>query len=75
MNIILTTRPIGHDEAREIASRLIAGAFGSHDKKRPHFSIPADKELDDDLLMCAYIEQQRMRDDAPPAASPARAGA
>jgi hypothetical protein len=52
---------ISHDEAREIASRLIAGSFRREDK-RPHFSIPANPERDDDLLMMAYINQQALKD-------------
>jgi hypothetical protein len=54
---ILTKRPISHDEAREIAQRLI----NSHFRNEPHAraSIPAKPDYDDDLLISAYIEQQR----------------
>lgn len=56
-NDILTKRPISHDEAREIAQRLI----NSHFRRKPHarVSIPAKPDHDDDLLISAYIEQQR----------------
>lgn len=54
---ILTKRPISHDEAYEIAGRLI----NSHFRKEPHAraSIPAKPDYDDDLLISAYIQQQR----------------
>lgn len=52
-----TEATISHDEAKEIASRLIAGAFRREDK-RPQFSIPANPDRDDDLRIMAYIEQQ-----------------
>ncbi len=56
--------PVTHDEAREIARRLIHGSFRrdgeqlEHDK-RPRFSIPANPDRDDDLRICDYIEQQK----------------
>lgn len=56
--------PITHDEAREIARRLIHGSFRrdgeqlEHDK-RPRFSIPANPDRDDDLRIRDYIEQQK----------------
>lgn len=54
---ILTTRQISHDEAREIAGRLI----NSHFRQAPgaRVGIPARPDYDDDLLIIAYIEQQR----------------
>jgi hypothetical protein len=57
-----TKRIIGHDEAREIASRLI----NSHFHKEPHarVGIPARPDYDDDLLISTYIKQQRERDAA-----------
>lgn len=53
---IYTTRKIDHDEAREIAQRLI----NSHFRKEPHarVGIPARPDYDDDLLIYAYINQQ-----------------
>lgn len=56
---IYTTRIISHDEAREIAQRLINSLF----RKEPYarIGIPARPDYDDDLLICAYIEQQRER--------------
>lgn len=55
-------RQISHDEAQEIALRLIAGAFGRADlDKRPRFSIPCRPWDDDDCLMIEYIKQQKMR--------------
>ena len=51
------TSAISHDEAKEIALRLIAGAFHREDK-RPQFSIPANPDRDDDLRMIDYINQQ-----------------
>jgi hypothetical protein len=58
------TRQIGHEEAREIASRLIAGAFNRTDN-RPRFSIPCRPDHDDDCLMMAYIEQRTADDKQP----------
>lgn len=57
-----TKRIIGHDEAREIASRLI----NSHFHKEPHarVGIPARPDYDDDLLISTYILQQKERDAA-----------
>lgn len=54
-------RQISHDEAREIALRLIAGAFGRPDMdKRPRFSIPCRPWDDDDCLIIEYIKQQSL---------------
>lgn len=58
---LLTDRAISHDEAREIAQRLINSAF-RNDSDQARFRIPADREHDDDLLMMAYIHQQRTKD-------------
>lgn len=59
-----TTRQVTHDEAHAIASRLIAGSFRRNgeclpDDKRPRISAPARPDRDDDLLICAYIQQQQ----------------
>lgn len=56
---IYTKRPISHDEARAIADRLIASHFRKHDSENARITIPADPERDDDLLIGAYILQQR----------------
>lgn len=52
-------RPVGHAEAKEVALRLIAGAFDREDS-RPHFSIPCRPDHDDDCLILAYIFQQEI---------------
>jgi hypothetical protein len=54
---------VSHSEARDIAGRLIAGAFRRdgeriEDDKRPKFSIPCRPEHDDDCRIVAYIKQQ-----------------
>lgn len=56
-------RKISHDEAKEIALRLIAGSFGEHQnpEKRPRFSIPCRPWDDDDCLIIEYIKQQASR--------------
>jgi hypothetical protein len=59
---ILTKRLIGHDEAHEVAQRLINSHFGNSNPAR--MSIPAKPDEDDDLVICAYIEQQRAREAA-----------
>lgn len=64
MSDLHTDRIISHAEAREVAQRLIDGAFRNSDKPRPRFSIPADKDRDDDLLISAYIAQQAAKDRA-----------
>ena len=63
----MTAREITHDEAREVAQRLV----NSHFQKEPRarVGIPARPDYDDDLLIHAYIEQQRAR---VPAAQPLR---
>jgi len=58
---ILTKRPISHDEARESLQRLINSHFnnpGEHGR----MSIPANPDRDDDLVLAAYIRQQRAKD-------------
>lgn len=57
MRRALATRKISHDEAAEIAQRFI----NSHFRQEPHarISIPVRMDYDDDLLITAYIEQQR----------------
>lgn len=58
---ILTKRPISHDEAREAMQRLVNSAFrNGHERAR--FGIPARPDYDDDLVLSAYIKQQRERD-------------
>lgn len=59
MDSVFTTREIGHDEAREVARRLI----NSHFRQEPHarIGIPARPDYDDDLLILAYIKQQEAR--------------
>jgi hypothetical protein len=49
---------ISHDDAKEVASRLIAGAFNRTDM-RPRFSIPTRPD-DDDVLMMEYIRRQKV---------------
>lgn len=58
------TRPVTHEEARDIVRRLIAGSFRRdgerlEGKDRPNFSIPTRPNHDDDCLIIAYIEQQK----------------
>ncbi len=53
-----TERPVWHDEARKIAQRLINGSFRRDGEslevgKRPQFSIPANRDRDDDLRIIA----------------------
>lgn len=59
-----TERPVSHDEAHKIAQRLINGSFRRDGEslevgKRPQFSIPANRDRDDDLRICDYIDQQK----------------
>lgn len=49
-------RPVTHDEANEAALRLIRSHFNREGGAR--CSIPADP-MDDDLLLCDYIREQR----------------
>lgn len=57
-------KTITHDEALEIARRLIAGSFRRdgerlETKDQPRFSIPCRPDHDDDTRMLAYINQQK----------------
>jgi hypothetical protein len=52
-----TTRQVTHEEARQIAKRFIDANF-KNPGERPRIGIPARPDYDDDLLLCAYIEQQ-----------------
>ena len=57
---ILTKRSISHDEARAALQRLINSHFnnpGEHGR----MSIPANPDRDDDLVLSAYIAQQRAK--------------
>lgn len=58
---ILTKRQISHDEAREAMQRLINSAF-RNGQEHARFGIPARPDYDDDLVLSAYIKQQRERD-------------
>jgi hypothetical protein len=53
----LTQRPIGHDEGRQVAQRLVNSHF--HQEPQARVTIPARPDCDDDLLITAYIEQRR----------------
>lgn len=61
---ILTKRPISHDEAREAMQRLVNSHFDNPRETHEHgrMSIPANPDRDDDLVLSAYIEQQRAKD-------------
>jgi hypothetical protein len=54
--------PVSHEEAREIAMRYINQSFRNEGKPRPLHSIPANPRTDSDLRLCAYIEQQRLKE-------------
>ena len=58
---VLTKRTISHDEARESAQRLINSHFGT--EPQAIVSIPANPDGDDDLILMAYIAQQRQSHD------------
>jgi hypothetical protein len=58
---ILTQRSISHDEASQRLQRLINSAFHNDCAEQAHFRIPADPDQDDDLVLSAYIEQQRRK--------------
>ena len=62
-----TTRTITHEEAHEIARRLIASHFNRTDCETARASIPANPDRDDDLLINSYIKQQARKDAATPA--------
>ncbi|WP_298704527.1 hypothetical protein [uncultured Variovorax sp.] len=57
-----TSREISHDEAREIARRLIASHFRRTDCETARVGIPARPDYDDDLLICSYIKQQSRKE-------------
>jgi len=61
MSDLLTKRPIGHDEASE-SLRRFENVFWRKDAEGPRASIPANPDRDDDLILHAYIEQQRAKD-------------
>ena len=60
----LTGRPISHDEAQEATLRLINSHFNNPRDTHEHarISIPANPDRDDDLILFAYIRQQRDKD-------------
>lgn len=60
MSDVYTKRPISHDEAREAVHRLVNSHFKQDPRAR--MSIPANVDRDDDLVVCAYIEQQRAKE-------------
>lgn len=64
---ILTKRPIPHDEAREAMQRLVNSHFNNPRDTHEHgrMSIPANPDRDDDLVLSAYIRQQRAKEPAP----------
>ena len=64
---VLTKRPISHDEAREAMQRFVNSHFNNPRDTQEHarMSIPANPERDDDLVLSAYIEQQRAKDGQP----------
>lgn len=64
MSSILTKRPISHDEASAAVQRLVNSHFNNHPDTHEHgrMSIPANPDRDDDLVLSAYIEQQRARE-------------
>lgn len=61
----LTKRPISHSEAREAAQRLINSHFGNQPHART--AVPPRPDYDDDMVLCAYIAQQREKEIAAPA--------
>lgn len=61
MNDILTKRPISHDEAREALQRFVHSHFRDG-REVARIGIPARPDYDDDLVLAAYIEQQRAAD-------------
>lgn len=52
-----TTPKISHDAAAESAQRLINSHF--HQEPHARISIPRRMDWDDDIIITAYIEQQR----------------
>lgn len=67
-----TKRTIHHDEALQVAQRLI----NSHFRQEPgaRIGIPARPDYDDDLLIKAYIYQQQKRDEGSEGTRPSRRG-
>ena len=63
---ILTKRKVSHNEAREAMQRLVNSHFNNPRETHEHarMSIPANPDRDDDLVLAAYIEQQRAKDSA-----------
>lgn len=61
MSDILTKRLISHDEARAAMQRLVNSHFRRDNVEIGRFSIPARPDFDDDLVLSAYIEQQRAK--------------
>jgi len=61
---ILTQRQISHNEAREAMQRLVNSHFNNPRETHEHarMSIPVNPDRDDDLVLAAYIEQQRRKD-------------
>jgi hypothetical protein len=59
LSVVLTKRPIGHDEARTAAQRLSNSHFNNPVGVHARTSIPANPDRDDHLILMAYIEQQR----------------
>jgi len=61
---ILTKRQISHDEAQEAMQRLVNSHFRNDPATHEHarMSIPANPDRDDDLVLSAYIAQQREKD-------------
>ena len=63
MSDFLTKRKISHDDARAIMRRFNNSHWrGKQNGECARYTIPADPERDDDLLMDAYIAQQEARD-------------
>ena len=58
-------RPVTHDEAEAAAHRLIHSHFRTPNQAR--CSIPSDP-MDDDLVICDYIREQRAKTQAAPVA-------
>lgn len=61
MSEFLTKRLISHDEANAAIQRLIDRCFNNPGKEPPRFGIPARPDYDDDLVLLAYIKQQKVR--------------
>lgn len=59
---IYTKRQISHDEAMEAIVRFENHFWRKADKDGPRIGIPARPDYDDDLILHAYIEQQREKE-------------